>query len=57
MFKIIKPSTYKELQNKALLLHLAKIVIDGQNTEIAKLETQLHHLTANKLPIKKSKNK
>lgn len=36
---------------------LIKMLSDLQDTKIKDLETELHTLTAKKLPIKKSKNK
>jgi hypothetical protein len=36
---------------------MALAINDSQSKTIERLETELHHLTAKKLPIKKSKNK
>lgn len=64
MFKIIKTSTYKQLEKDSRWLKVIdkeKVLLDSiisqQNQIIKNLELQLHHLTAKKLPIKKSKNK
>lgn len=64
MFKIIKTSTYKQLESYKEMCELQDKYICSltENTKLAyeiieKLELQLHHLTAKKLPIKKSKKK
>ena len=64
MFKIIKISTYKQLESYKEMCELQDKYIYSltKNTELAykiidELELQLHHLTAKKLPIKKSKSK
>ncbi len=52
MFKIIKTSTYKKM--KSDYSNLMDYAI-RQKEEIKNLKEQLSHLTAKKLPIKKSK--
>lgn len=61
MFKIIKTSTYNSLKDEIKLLkhhiELLNSLGDVQHKMYEEKCLELHHLTAKKLPIKKSKNK
>lgn len=54
MFKIIKTSTYNKLHSEIKSL---RRIIESQGDQIVEAHKKLHHQTAKKLPIKKSKNK
>jgi hypothetical protein len=61
MFKIIKTSTYnnlvEDLRWKTDIQKELLTLVSLKDTLIKQLQLKLHHLTAKKLPIKKSKNK